>query len=459
MMKNQRLLSLKKDDSFAWNWFSMQLDDGSDVTATNLVDIITNEVKDNFLVWIGPDGERIEYRDMEVSHSNPWMSVRSGNSYPLEWKLTVPSAELELNLKAVMANQEVFTLLSRPAYWEGRLAVTGTYKGQPITGKCFLERHGFEEIDSLDRFFKNVSKLVRKEINDVVPRNPTFQDAVNLLANDDNVHYLDGVSIPVMTKTVIDPLRDVIDRGGKSWRSYALLLCIDAVGGNAFKYQHWLAMPEMMHVGSLIIDDIQDKSELRRGEPCCHKVHGEAIAINAGTAAYFLAMHLLQSRTPDMTAEERNYLYDLYFLTLRAGHCGQAFDINGLEYRLEASLKSGDMDDLLKAVIATHRLKSAVPAGNLAKMGAKIGGGSEVQIAALGNYFEQLGIAFQIIDDVLNLSGQEDQGVALKSRGEDLHEGKITYPVARAMTAFTQEQREQFWAVLKTNQVMMKFVN
>lgn len=440
----------EKDDSLAWNWFSMQLDDGRDITATNLVDVLKNEVRDNFLIMINKDGSREEYRDMVVTSSNPWVSVRSGNTYPLSWELKVPSADLTLKLEAVMANQEVFTLLSRPAYWEGRLNITGSQNGVPITGACFLERHGFEEIDSLDRFFKVISGLVRKEINDVVPFNPTFQQAVDLLANDDNTHYMDGVSTKVLEKTMIAPLREIIDRGGKSWRSYALLLCIDAVGGDSFKYQHWLAMPEMMHVGSLIIDDIQDKSELRRGKPCVHKIYGEDIAINAGSGAYFLAMHLLQSRTPDLTPEMRNTLYDLYFLTLRAGHCGQAFDLYGLEYRLEDVLKSGDVADLLRGVIATHRLKSAVPAGNLARMGAHIGGGSPVQIDAIGAYLEAVGIAFQIMDDVLNLSGLEDDGKVLKSCGEDLHEGKITYPVARAFGSMTQEEREEFWAKLKT---------
>jgi geranylgeranyl pyrophosphate synthase len=152
-----------------------------------------------------------------------------------------------------------------------------------------------------------------------------------------------------------------------------------------------------------------------------------------------------------MTAEERNYLYDLYFLTLRAGHCGQGFDIYGLEYRLKQCLETNDTDDLLRAVTATHRLKSAVPASNLAKMGAKIGKGTTEQIEAIGNYFEKIGIAFQIVDDILNIQGQDDaQGNVLKSHGEDLHEGKITYPVARAFTLFTAEQRQNFWDVLKT---------
>src|SRR5690606_3101506 len=129
--------------------------------------------------------------------------------------------------------------------------------------------------------------------------------------------------------------REIIDRGGKSWRSYACLLCVDCVGGNSFNYQHWLAMPEIMHVGSLIVDDIQDKSETRRGGPSCHVKHGDGIAINAGTAAYFLAMDILQARTPGLTSELRIKLFEIYFLTLRAGHCGQAFDINGLDYLMD----------------------------------------------------------------------------------------------------------------------------
>jgi geranylgeranyl pyrophosphate synthase len=60
---------------------------------------------------------------------------------------------------------------------------------------------------------------------------------------------------------------EIVDRGGKSWRSFAFLLCIDCVGGFSPTYKHWLAMPELMHVGSLIIDDIQDKSDTRRGGP------------------------------------------------------------------------------------------------------------------------------------------------------------------------------------------------
>ena len=67
------------------------------------------------------------------------------------------------------------------------------------------------------------------------------------------------------------------------------LSCMDLVGGDSQQFAHWLALPELLHVGSLIIDDVQDDSDVRRGGPACHKMYGEPLAINAGCASYFLA--------------------------------------------------------------------------------------------------------------------------------------------------------------------------
>lgn len=88
------------------------------------------------------------------------------------------------------------------------------------------------------------------------------------MADSENKHFMDGVDLDVFTKTMIEPVRTIVDRGGKAWRSYALCLCIDAVGGNSEEYRHFLSMPELMHVGSLIVDDIQDESDTRRGGKC-----------------------------------------------------------------------------------------------------------------------------------------------------------------------------------------------
>ena len=87
-----------------------------------------------------------------------------------------------------------------------------------------------------------------------------------------------------------------------------------------------------------------------------------------------------------------------------------------------------------------HRLKTAAPAAALARMGAVAGGGTEAQIDAVGRFFEALGLAFQIIDDVLNLRGFKGD---LKARGEDITNGTITLPVAKAMARLDAPARRQ----------------
>jgi len=447
----------QKTDSYAWNWLSVQLDDGTDLSATQLTQPKTGELFDQFVVTIGPNSEYKEYPDMEFTPSNTWTSTRTIQEYPLEWSLKVPSAELELELKAAFADQELVTLIAEPGFWEGRLHIKGTYRGKPVSGLGFLERHGHQNMSRLDSFFKRVSKITCGEIAEMVPLKPNFEEIRELIAMEGFDHFLDGANLDVFTDTVIKPIRDIVDRGGKTWRSYSFLLCIDAVGGKSQKYKHWLAMPELMHVGSLIVDDIQDKSETRRGGPTVHKMLGEAVAINSGTAAYFLSMHLTQARSKDMPDKMRLKLYELYFLTLRAGHAGQAFDIYGLDYMMEDVCEQDGKGAILEErVRCTHRLKSAVPAGNLARMGASLGGASDEIVEALGRYFEAIGVAFQIMDDVLNLRGFEGN---VKNRGEDINAGKITYPVAKGMARMNREKRRKVWDIIKTKPQEQKLVD
>lgn len=82
-------------------------------------------------------------------------------------------------------------------------------------------------------------------------------------------------------------------------------------------------------------------------------------------------------------------------------------------------------------------------------MGTIMGGGTEVQISKMGLFFEALGVAFQIMDDVLNIRGMRSGKKALKVLGEDLSEGKITYPVAKAMCLLDEKGRSDFWNRLK----------
>jgi geranylgeranyl pyrophosphate synthase len=237
----------------------------------------------------------------------------------------------------------------------------------------------------------------------------------------------------------------MIFRGGKAWRSYGILACIDLVGGDSQSRAHWLALPELLHVGSLIIDDVQDGSEIRRGGPSCHKIYGEALAINAGCAAYFLAQ--IPVGSSDLDERSRVRIYEAYFEAVRAAHAGQACDIDSLVSIMPGIVESGDGATLEKRVLGTHRLKSAAPPAALARMSVFLGGGTEEQSEGVGRLFESYGLAFQIIDDVLNLRGFEENR---KNRGEDITRGKITAPVAKAMGRLGLSDRRTLWSIIKS---------
>ena len=426
------------NDDMAWNWLAAQLKDGSQLTAYTMEDLAGQAPIDACAVLIDADGTVTRFPELELTPDpNSWTSARTFNRYPLAWTLSVPAADLELRIEACFADQEFVTLISKPAFWEGRCLVQGTRGKRRLTGQAYVERSGYFTTDTLDKFFKSVSREVRRSIRKVLPiERPSYNALRDLVSGEHRDHFMEGVDHDQLVEGYLKPLREITDRGGKAWRSYAALACCDIVGGDSRDYVKWLAMPELMHVGSLIVDDVQDKSDWRRGGPACHLVYGEALAINSGTAGYFIGQQLLQN--PDLSSAETVRVYELYFEALRAGHAGQALDLLGPMDAVPGAVETGRIDFLEQRVLAIHRLKTAAPAAALARMGAIAGKGSEEQIDGVGRYFESLGLAFQIIDDVLNLRGFKGN---LKERGEDIRQGKITLPVVKAMRVLSPDDR------------------
>ena len=429
----------------AWNWTGIQLDNGNEITAYSIVRCATNEVIGQWIIFIDPDGNRVSYPDMKFKPIHWWRSTRTFFDYPTFWKLEVPKAEINLTIIACFDDQEFITVISKPAYWEGRCDVKGTVCGKQVSGIAYVERSGFEPIKDLDGFFSVVGEEVRKSVENIIPLEPTFEQVRDLIASKEREHYMKGVDIPQLIRIMLKPMREITDRGGKSWRSYAALVCCDVVGGDSRKFVQWLAMPELIHVGSLIVDDVQDKSTVRRGGPTCHLIYGEPLAINTGNAAYFLGQKLLIS--DELSNAQKLLIYDLYFEALRAAHAGQAMDIEGMNYLMPEVVKSGDSSLLEKRVLAYQRLKTAVPASSLARMGTVAGGGTKEQIEALGQFFEAVGLAFQIIDDVLNLRGFKGE---LKVLGEDITNGTVTFPIIKAMSRLSLKERQWIWNMIQS---------
>ena len=445
--------------NYAWNWAAVQLDDGSELSVAVLVDPRSKpqRLMESRAIVIARDGSRTQPADLEFTAwegAAPWTSVRTFNSYPTHWRVRMPSAGVDLELRATFDDQEFMTLIARPGFWEGRVEVRGTARGAAVTGVGYVERNGFQTLSELDAFFKAVGGETRKAVREVYPDVVSPAAAVALIATPETAWYTDGVDLEVFRRGIVEPVRYISDQGGKSWRSYGALACMDVVGGDSRKYVRWLSMPEFMHVGSLIVDDIEDRSEKRRGAPCAHIKYGEPTAINAGTAAYFQGQQMLL--VPGLTPQQLNAIYDYYFAALRAGHAGQALDIAGLGYCMDDVIARGDLALAEARITAIHRLKTAVPAASLARMGALVGGGTQVQIEAIGRYYEAIGIAFQIMDDVLNLRGlytggaDKVLGVELKVVGEDIMAGKVTFPVVKAIGLLPRADMAALWAVIRT---------
>lgn len=419
-----------------WDWLSVQLDDGTDISVYPLTYVYRGESAGNWTVVSDAQGHRTVHKDALFEHLEYWRSHQTFSTYPVSWHVRVPSAELDVQVRAAFPDQEFITLISKPSFWEGRVEVNGTLRGKPISGVGFVERSGFAAYDDLNGFFEQVGQVVRSSVQELVPLEPDYEAARKLIATRDNDRYLQGIDLAQYGRTHLAPIREIVDRGGKSWRSYAAITCCDIVGGDSRHFIRWLAMPELLHVGSLIVDDVQDRSDTRRGKPTAHLMYGEAQAINSGTAAYFLIWPLLQS--DHVSDRDKLRIYDEYFYGMRAGHAGQAIDLDGFDALMDEVVESGDAELLVERVLGVHRLKTGAPAGCLARMGAIGGGGTDEQVYALGYFFEELGLSFQIIDDVLNLRGFKGN---LKSRAEDVRQGKVTLPVAKAMGLLDVQER------------------
>jgi geranylgeranyl pyrophosphate synthase/predicted secreted hydrolase len=427
-------------EPLSWNWLGAQLDDGSDLSVYCLYSNDGQELIGRHALLVDPRGNHEYQEDVSFEPDGEWTSSKTFVRYPTRYHVRVPAWDLALDVQPVMDHQEFVTHISRPAFWEGRVQVEGERRGSPVGGRGFIERTGFETVETMDAFLSAVGRETRHSVQAMLPLVLDHAAAIDVVASADRAEYLQDVDLSQLSEALIQPIRTIVDRAGKAWRSYITLACCDAVGGNSQPILSWLAVPELIHVGSLIVDDVEDSSTLRRGGPSAHLLYGQPLAINAGSICYFLPETLL--RTRDLSDGDRVRIYQLYFDSMRAAHCGQALDLLGCQHRLAEVVESGRGEDLERHVRAVYRLKSAAPASALGRVGAIVGGGTLEQVDGLGKYLDRLGVGFQIVDDVLNLRGFEND---LKSVGEDISEAKVTMPVAKAMSRLSLNGRRELW--------------
>jgi len=294
-----------------------------------------------------------------------------------------------------------------------------------------------EKASTINLMLEEKVSAINSMIERYIPRKHEKSSLVFLLSQpryDYNLEALD--------KTVAEPIWDFLDRGGKRWRPSLFLLIVEALGKDPEAMQEFAIIPEVVHNGTIMIDDIEDNSEFRRGKPCTHRLYGLDVAINAGNAMYYLPLLTLIKNRDKLGADKLSKIYEIYTREMISLSLGQAMDIawhKGL----------ADADRLSET---EYLQMCAYKTGTLARMAAKIAAvlcdASDDTVERLGGFAEALGVAFQIQDDVLDLTSEE---FAEKKggRGQDITEGKRSLIVIHTLIKAKPADKKRLLAILK----------
>ena len=216
---------------------------------------------------------------------------------------------------------------------------------------------------------------------------------------------------------LVDAMRYSIEAGGKRLRPALVLLSCRACGGAESAAMPAAAAIECVHTFSLIHDDLpaMDDDDLRRGRPTNHKVFGEALAILAGDALLTLAFEIIATQSASHATIAR-MIAELAQATGWQGMIGgQVEDIDGEEKPADREL-----------VERIHSMKTARLIESSCRLGAIAAGAGDAKLDAIGSFGHDLGLAFQIADDLLDVTSAT--ATLGKRSGEDAASGKQTFP-------------------------------
>jgi octaprenyl-diphosphate synthase len=274
----------------------------------------------------------------------------------------------------------------------------------------------------MDQEYTQQLSKIERELETWLPENPDALwaekvfTAVGKKTDEESMRFL------------LSPLRELVFRGGKRWRPLLMTLVCEALGSGD-KSIPLTPVVEFSHNASLIHDDIEDESDIRRGSPAIHKIYGVDTAINSASFFYFLSSSCIDNST----FQNKEIIYKYWLESMRRLHLGQAMDIN---WHRNVSMVPKEEDYYLMC-----RMKTGSLARLAAELGAFAAGASAETAAALGEAADMMGVGFQILDDVKNLTS----GIPGKKRGDDIVEGKKGLPVLLFMNKYPEKRDKVFY--------------
>jgi geranylgeranyl diphosphate synthase type II len=222
--------------------------------------------------------------------------------------------------------------------------------------------------------------------------------------------------------------------GGKRLRPALVLAAGESFGADTDDLMPAACAIEMIHTYSLIHDDLpaMDNDDLRRGRPTCHKAFGEAVAILAGDALLTQAFRVLAADSPARNAERQ--LRVIREVATAAGTVEAL--IGGQMADIESEGKKVD-DSALEYI---HRSKTGAMISASVVVGGTVAGASENEVERLREYGQRIGLAFQIADDILDVTSTSEQ--LGKTPGKDQAANKATYPAIHGIAGSEARARE-----------------
>ncbi|RLG13901.1 MAG: hypothetical protein DRN66_03315 [Candidatus Nanohalarchaeota archaeon] len=277
-------------------------------------------------------------------------------------------------------------------------------------------------------------QYIEEALYRIMPKNITKEYLERYTNN--NFYKYDKESIE---KGLFAPMRELLERGGKHWRPYLYLLLLECFGmteEQIKKYIDFSAIIEIIHNGTLLVDDIEDGAELRRGKPCVHKIYGNDVAINTGNTMYFLPMKLIKEM--NVSGEQKTRICETYYDEMSNLSFGQAIDIFW-----HKNDKIPGREEYMQMCLC----KTGALASMAARFACIVAGKTKAEEMLFGKAIGHLGVGFQIQDDILDIVSQDRTGFG-KAYGNDITEGKKTLMVLHACETAYSKDREILMSIL-----------
>lgn len=287
----------------------------------------------------------------------------------------------------------------------------------------------------IEEYLGEKAKLVNAEFETILSKKPSERYIEILLGRAGYKYDTDAFK-----KSILDPAWYLLGSGGKRWRPVLGMLVLEALGKNPLNYLEFLIVPEVIHNATLIHDDIEDNSDVRRGMPAVHKNFGLDVALNVGDFMYFFPMRALTD-SKKLTQRQKNLILSFYVKELTRVTLGQSVDI---AWHRGLIVPETIIED--KYMQMNHD-----KTGSLARLACEIagvlGGANKKTIEALAEFGATIGVAFQLQDDLLNIY---ESGVS-KSKGgvgDDISEGKITLIVIYTIQHASESDKKRLLEIL-----------